>query len=122
MEREGYERRVLEEIRDLLLEPDGRTKAHPVGYLGNRVEVDEVRLGDPRSEGPREVVLVYRDLWRPQRPLGWRASVGCASDGESAMEPAMEATVLWANFMEHVEASPAGLPRGRSPEGITWTV
>lgn len=40
----------------------------------------------------------------------------------SEEEPAVEATVLWANFMEHIEASPAGLPKDSSPESITWTV
>jgi hypothetical protein len=50
--------------------------------------------------------------------LGWRVPVGDASEEE----PAIEAIVLWANFMEHIEASPAGLPKDRSPEGITWAV
>ena len=72
----------------------------------------------PKPEGAREMVLVYRDLRRPEGLLGWRVPVADASEEE----PAIEATVLWATFMEHIEASAAGLPKERSPEGITWTV
>ena len=91
---EEHERKVLLELRDLPFEPDGRSRAHAVGYLGNRVE--EARLGASRSEGAREVTLVYRDLpSRPRRSLGWRMP----------RERAIGATVLWADFMEHTEAS-----------------
>ena len=80
MEHEEHERKVFQELRDLLFEPDGRSRAHAVGYLGNRVEVGEVRLGASRSEGAREVILVYRDLLRrPRRSLGWRMAVADAS-------------------------------------------
>jgi hypothetical protein len=106
MEREEYERKVLQELRGLLFEPDGRTRAHAVGYLGNRVQVEEVRIGVSRPEGAREMVLVYRDLRRPEGLLGWRVQVADTSEEE----PAIEATVLWATFMEHIEASAAGLP------------
>jgi hypothetical protein len=54
MEREEYERKVLQELRGLLFEPDGRTRAHAVGYLGNRVQVEEVRIGVSRPEGALE--------------------------------------------------------------------
>lgn len=118
MDRQGYERRVLEELRDLLLEPDGRTRVHAVGYLGNRVDVEEVCLG-ASSEGAPEVILLYRDRRRPGCLLGWRMLVVDASEEEPAE---LEATVLWANFMEHIEASPAGLPKDCLPEGINWTI
>jgi hypothetical protein len=118
MEHDEHERKILEELRSLLFDADGRTKKHVVGHLGNRVEVEEVRFGASRSEGAREVIFLYRDLWRPQGLLGWQVPVADASEAE----PAIEATVVWANFMEHIEASPAGLPKDRSPEGITWTV
>ena len=107
MEREEYERKVLQELRGLLFEPDGRTRAHAVGYLGNRVQVEEVRIGVSRPEGAREMVLVYRDLRPPEGLLGWRVPVADASEEEPL---SIEATVLWATFMEHIEASAAGLP------------
>lgn len=73
MDREEYERRVLEELRGLLLEPNGRTRVHAVGYLGNRVDVEDVRLGTSSSdEGAPEVMMLYRDLRRPECLLGWR--------------------------------------------------
>lgn len=118
MEREEYERKILQELRGLLFESDGQTRAHAVGYLGNRVQVEEVRIGASRPEGAREMVLLYRDLRPPGGLLGWRVPVAEASEEE----PAIEATVLWANFMEHIEGSAAGLPKDRIPEGITWTV
>lgn len=119
MDREEYERKVLEELRDLLLEPDGRTRVHSVGYLGNRVDVEEVRLG-VSSEGAPEVNLLYRDMRRPECLLGWRMLVVDVSEEEPAE---LEASVLWANFMEHIEASPKkGLPKDCSPEGINWTI
>jgi hypothetical protein len=118
MEQDEHERKILEELRALLFDPDGRTRKHVVGYLGNRAEVEELRLGAPRSEGAGEVIFLYRDLWRPQGLLGWRMPAWDACE----KEPDIDATVLWANFMERIEASPAGLPRDRSPEGITWTL
>ena len=53
MEREEYERKVLQELRGLLFEPDGRTRTHAVGYLGNRVQVEEARIGVSRPEARR---------------------------------------------------------------------
>jgi hypothetical protein len=36
-------------------------------------------------------------------------------------EPDIWATIVWANFLEHVIGTPHGLPAGYSEEGITWT-
>jgi hypothetical protein len=41
MKHEDHERKIREELCGLLFEPDGRTRKHVVGYLGNGVEVSE---------------------------------------------------------------------------------
>jgi hypothetical protein len=114
MERGEYQARVLGELRWRLLDSDGRAKTLDREGTGSRVVVEEVRLGDPSDGGM--VVVLYRDLRRPECLFGWRME---------AMEPEDEteiwATIVWANFLEHVIGTPHGLPAECSGKGITWT-
>ena len=76
--------------------------------------VEEVRLEDSSNEGM--VVVLYRDLRRPERLFGWRMG---AIEPEEDQE--MWTMMVWANFQEHVIGTPYGLPAECSEEGITWT-
>ncbi len=62
------------------------------------------------------VVVLYRDLRRPERLFGWRMEATEAED-----EPEIWTTIVWANFREHVIGTPHGLPAECSDGGITWT-
>jgi hypothetical protein len=76
--------------------------------------VEEVRLEGPSGEGM--VAVLYRDLRRPECLFGWRME---ATGPE--YEPDIWATIVCANFLEHVIGTPHGLPAECSGEGITWT-
>jgi hypothetical protein len=129
MDRNEYERRVVEELHQLLFSPDGRTRVHTAGYLGNRVEVEEVRLSASPDGEESAVVVLYRDMWHPESRclFGWRMPAAAPEEDNAALlnsedAPSSWAEVVWANFMEHIEASPAGLPEDCSPDGINWTI
>jgi hypothetical protein len=114
MERSEYQAQVVGELRRLLLDPDGRPK--PLGREGtaSRVVVEEVSVKDFSDGGA--VVVLYRDLRRPECLFGW-----CMEALEPEVEPDIWTTIVWANFQEHVIGTPYGLPAGCSDEGITWT-
>jgi hypothetical protein len=114
MEQSGYQARVVGELRRLLLGLDGCPKTLDWEGTGSRVVVEEVRLEDTSNEGM--VVVLYRDLRRPECLFGWRMG---AIEPEEDQE--IWTTIVWANFNEHVIATPYGLPVECSEEGITWT-
>ena len=114
MERSEYQARMLGELRRRLLDPDGRAKTLDREGTGSRVVVEEVRPEGPSGEGM--VAVLYRDLRRPECLFGWRIEAMEPED-----EPDIWATIVWANFLEHVTGTPHGLPAGCSEEGITWT-
>ena len=114
MERSEYQARILRELRQRLLDPDGRAKTLDREGTGSRVVVEEVRLEGPSGEGM--VVVLYRDLRRPECLFGWRMEAM-----EPEYEPDIWATIVWANFQEYVIGTPYGLPAECSDEGITWT-
>jgi hypothetical protein len=114
MGRGEYQARILGELRRRLLDPDGRAKTLDREGTGSRVVVEEVRLEGHSGEGM--VAVLYRDLRRPECLFGWRMGAM-----EPEYEPEIWATIVWANFLEHVIGTPHGLPAECSGEGITWT-
>jgi hypothetical protein len=118
MEQSEYQARVVGELRRLLLGLNGCPKTLDREGTGSRVVVEEVRLEDSSSEGM--VVVLYRDLRRPECLFGWRMEA-MEPEEEPEMEPELWTTIVWANFLEHVIGTPYGLPAKCSEEGITWT-
>ena len=114
MERDEYQARILGVLRWRLLGPDGRAKTLDREGTGSRVVVEEVRLEGPSGEGT--VAVLYRDLRWPECLFGWRMEAM-----EPEYEPDIWATIVCANFLEHVIGTPHGLPAECSGEGITWT-
>jgi len=113
MERSDYHRHVLSELRQLLLGPHGRPK--PLGNEGTeeRVVVEDVRMENyPAGE---IVIVLYRELLRPECLFGW------SMETQEAEEKEIWTRIVWANFLEHVIGSTHGLPAECSKEGITWT-
>jgi hypothetical protein len=115
MDRNEYQTQVVGELRQLLLDPNGRPRPLEREGTASRVVVVEVRLEDSSLEGV-VVVVLYRDLHRPECLFGWRME---AMEPEN--EPDVWTTIVWANFQEHVIGTPYGLPAECSEEGITWT-
>ena len=118
MERDEYQARILGVLRWRLLGLDGRAKTLDREGAGSRIVVEEVRLEGPSGEGSDEemVAVLYRDLRRPECLFGWSME---AMEPEN--EPEIWATIVWANFPEHVIGTPHGLSAECSEDGITWT-
>ena len=114
MERDEYQARVVGDLRRILLDHDGRAKTLDREGTGSRVVVEEVRLEGSPGEGM--VAVMYRDLHRSECLFGWRMEAMEPED-----EPEIWATIVWANFLEHVIGTSHGLPAGCSEDGITWT-
>lgn len=117
-----YENEVLADLRKTLLESGQQTGAHHEGSSEQRVVVEEVRL-ETSSTGPNMISVLYRDLRRPECLFGWRreAVEPTSPTGVSSLGPGLWASIAWANFWEHVEGSPEGLPADCSQDAITWT-
>lgn len=113
LERDEYVRRVLEEIRERLLQ--GSRK---VGHSEDLIFVEDVRLDDSGAED--ELVVLLRDKSRPRCLFGWRWSLaGWDSDPIATEDPYFPAMIAWANLEEHLVGGP-GLPWECDPEGINW--
>lgn len=124
-----YKRIVLRELRRELLDSGGRArhlKAWGETHKGLRVE--EVRLED--SGGGDKVVILFRDLGRPECLFGFEApSVEpdqLGPDGTPRNYYTLEdaalshATVVRVNFEEEIHAAGYGLPKECTPDGINW--
>jgi len=79
MGRSEYQARVVGELRRRLFDPDGRARTLDREGTGSRVVVEEVGQEDSSDEGM--VVVLYRDLRRPECLFGWR--MGAMSPGTS---------------------------------------
>ena len=113
MGRSDYQKRVLAGLRRLLLDPDGGPKRLGPEGTGERVMVEDARIED-YLEGEMVIVL-YRDLLRPECLFGWKM------EAQQDEDPEIWTTLVWANFCEHVIGTPYGLPAECREEGITWT-
>lgn len=132
--REEYERIALAELRRVL-DPDlmilvqdanglRRTTKGEAKYLYRVIEIEEIRL-DP-SAREHEVVVLLRDLKRPECLFGWRAPAvesgvfenNCYKNVKDAAES--HAFVLSINLEEYVLAIDHGLPKYCSPGTVTW--
>ena len=132
MQRDEFERRkqeyegiVLQTVRQILLDPQKQID-RPRTYTG-KVWVDEVSLDT--SEPEHEIVILFRDLYRPECRFGYRAP---ALEEPEILDEATSpyfnftdaaechATVVWANFEEEILAIDYGLPETCIPDEITW--
>lgn len=133
-QRSEYERFFFTELRRLL-DPDlmvsvqdanglRRVTRGKVSYLYQVIKIEEIRLDTSAPE--HEVVVLLRDLERPECLFGWRAP---------AVEPGIfenfwyknikdaaesHALVVSVNLEEEVLAIGYGLPKNCSTEVINW--
>ena len=121
--RREYEKVALQSLRQILLDPQIQIN-RPRTPTG-KVWVDEVSLGTSESE--HEVVVLFRDLYRPECRFGYRAPALEEPDilDRTAIsyikdEAEWQATVVWANFDEEVLAIGYGLPETCASDEITW--
>ena len=127
IQRDSYERRVLETLRREYIEADpGLT------HKGNRVAVERIEIDG--SDPPRRVSVLFREESRPGCLFGFQY---VAVEPEWDPDPSSETIVIdpsqgycgpeeWAGvlvstyFMEQVEALGHGLPPECDPEKVTW--
>ncbi|AHY45981.1 Hypothetical Protein RradSPS_0698 [Rubrobacter radiotolerans] len=109
---------VLAELRPLLLKPEeGRTGTENE-YSGRNYRVEDVYL-DAESFGRPLLVILYTSEMSPGCTFGYRIA---AEDLIPDLEASLQTTIVWANFLEHVEGSAEGLPKECSTEAINWTM
>ena len=121
-----YERVVLQELHRILIEPGGQAaNLARRGETHGGVRVDRVYL----DESEHEIAILFRDLDRPDRPFGYRMEAVESPDVlNEATNPCTDlssaaqvwAENVWVLFEEEVFAVGCGLPRGCSPEAVTW--
>lgn len=95
------------------------------GGLWERAEIEEIKLDTSRPE--HEVVVLLRDLSRPECLFGWRAHAVDPEDSE-AFEPGpryglkdaaeIHAMVVAVNLEEDVLAVGYSFPKDCSPDGV----
>jgi hypothetical protein len=117
-----YENRVLTGLRRALINSGQQRGAQYEGSSEQRVVVEEVRL-ETSSTGPNMISILYRDRRRPECLFGWQreAVEPTSSTDVSPLGPELWTTITYANFTEHVEGSPDGLPADCLQDEITWT-
>ena len=128
MQTTEYERLVLHELRQILMEPGGQAEnLARQGSTHGGVRVEDVRLEGPGPE--REIGILFRDLGRPECLLGYRIGALEPPDVlyerinpylEPASAPRGWAENVWVLFEEEISAAGCGLPNDCSPEGVTW--
>lgn len=125
IEREDYERRVVEGLREELIEGDFHLE-----HQGNKITVEDVKVD---GSGPEHFVhILFREESRPEclfgfytDPVEWDTDPlaktivldpeeGCWGPEEWASQ------ILVTSFNEQVSAIGHGLPAECDPEGITW--
>ena len=123
--RREYEKVVLQSIRQILLDPQKQID-RPRTDTG-KVWVDEVSLDT--SEPEHDIVILFRDLDRPECKFGFRMKAlealdvldQASSPFFSLMDAAeIHAGVVWANFEEEIYAIGYGLPKTCASAEITW--
>ena len=128
-----------------------RAKRHEVDHLWEVIELEGIELDTSRtfpqwrrrrkklieiqeikpdtSESEHEIVVLLRDLKRPECLFGWRTPAVDWYDFESDwlndernLKDAAEiyATIIQANLQEDILADGYGLPLDCSPDGINW--
>ena len=123
-----YGRVVLQELHRILIEP-GSQAANLArrGETHGGVRVDRVYLDESGPE--HEIAILFRDLDRPDRPFGYRIEavetpevLNEATNPYTDLSSAAQvwAEIVWVLFEEEVFAVGCGLPRGCSPEAVTW--
>lgn len=122
MSKAEYEQKVLQDVREVLLGQQRRGGTPTEGSLQQRITVEEVRL-DAFSAGPGMIVVLYRDRRRPECLFGWQREASEPTEAEESFipDPEIQATVVLANFEEHIIGSPRGLPEDCSPGDVNWT-
>ncbi len=114
MNKAEYEQQVLQKVQRSLADDES---------LKQRITVEEVRL-ETSSTPPSMIVILYRDLKRPECLFGWRREAVEPTRPEEEpfiIGPGIHATIVSANFEEYIEGTPYGLPEDRSPDTINWT-
>lgn len=123
----SYEQKVLAWLHTMLIEHDPE-----IGPGKRRIVVEEVRLEAGEPEEGDSVVILFREVRRPQCIFGfrtyareptppgaleWQKDVWDDPDGEG---PQVDADMIAARLREEVEAADIGLPMNCDPTGITW--
>ncbi len=114
MNKTDYEQQVLRKVQRSLADDES---------LARKITVEEARL-ETSSTGPGMIVVLYRDLKRPECLFGWRReALEPTRPGEPfpIIGPEIHATIVSANFGEYIEGTPHGLPEDCSPDGVNWT-
>ena len=125
IEREDYERRVVEALREELIEENPKLE-----HRGNRIKVEDVKVD--RSGPEHFVYIFFREETRPEclfgfhtDPVEWDTnplaetivldpSEGCWGPEEWAGQ------ILATGFKEQILAFGHGLPSECDPERVTW--
>jgi predicted esterase YcpF (UPF0227 family) len=118
VQRAKYEQTVLRELRKILLNPNKQPGRREEGGLADKIRVEEVRL--ETSELDHKVVILFRDLDRPQCLFGYEMeAIEWHEPGYDLrfLDPEIWTTIVWANFQERIVSQP--LPEGCSPGEIT---
>ena len=123
----AYEQKVLAWLHTLLIEHDPH-----IGSGKRRIVVEEVRLEAGEPEAGDSVVILFREVRRPQCLFGfltraresstpgafeWQRNVWDDPEGEG---PHVDADMIAARLREEVEAADIGLPEKCDATGITW--
>jgi hypothetical protein len=123
----SYEQKVLAWLHTLLIEHDPH-----IGSGKRRIVVEEVRLEAVEPEAGDSVVILFREIRRPQCLFGfltraresstpgafeWQRNVWDNPEGEG---PQVDADMIAARLREEVEAADIGLPEKCDATGITW--
>lgn len=97
------EQDILSELREQLL-----TRNPDIEHRGNRIEVEDVRVGTHGS--CRSIFILFREETRPECLFGYRFLA----------DEFMDSSIIVTNFEEEIEAIGYGLPPDCDPGGITW--
>jgi hypothetical protein len=117
-----YEQRVLTFLQQEL------GKYPPAGPSGKSILIEDIRLEKGDAEGD-DIVIVFRDVDHPHCLFGFcmfaREPVAPEQQWKESEDPEGRApmghgTVIYGNFMEHLQAADMGLPEDCDTEGITW--
>ena len=123
----SYEQKVLAWLHITLIEHDPQ-----IGSGKRRIVVEEVRLEAGEPEEGDSVVILSREVRRPQCLFGfrtyarepsppgafeWQRNIWDDPEGEG---PQVDADMIAARLREEVEAADIGLPEKCDPTGITW--
>lgn len=122
-----YEHKVLAWLHTMLIEHDPE-----IGPWKRRIVVEEVRLEAGEPEESDLVVILFREVRRPQCIFGFRTYAREPTppgalvwqknewDDPEGLGPQTDADMIVARLREEVEAADIGSPMNCDPTGIAW--